>query len=281
MKTFNLFVIFLVLLFSCLGLVILVHLLNRYQFFYPAEGSWKLVWNDEFDGPELDQSKWTPVSGNVGHYSFRNNIPSIYSDNVTVKDGCLVLSNQEMNWREERDRTEDSYERFNYITYYNTGQVTTKGLWTYGRFEIRAKLPAGQGLLTYASLYPVDEGIFQEIFIIRNFGHDPLRISMGSFLETNQPRRYLEKATSGRRLGLDNAADFHTFAVEWEPENIRWFIDDIKVYQVKGNVPEKIPLALSLGISVGGANGEDPYIQEGSPLLKHLYVDWVRVYQRR
>ncbi len=281
MKTFNLILVIIFLLFSCLSITVLVHLINRYQFFYPSEGSWKLVWNDEFDSPELEQSRWTPVYRSVGFCSYQNNIQPIFSNNVTVKDGCLVLSNKEMSWKEERDKTEDSYERFNYTTYYNTGQVTTKGIWTYGRFEIRAKLPAGQGLLTYASLYPADEEIFQEIFILRNYGHDPSRVSMGNFLETNQPRRNLEKATSGRGYGPDYSADFHTFAVEWEPGNIRWFIDDIKVYQVKGNVPEKIPLSLSLGISVGGVSGDDPYIGKGVPLLQHLDVDWVRVYQRR
>ena len=101
---------------------------------------WSLVWSDEFDGDALDLDKWSYQLGDGcaegicgwGNGEFQNYTAS--PENISVGDGTLTITA-----RQQVTGTDSSY---------TSARIRTlgKGDWTYGRFEVRAKLPTGQGL---------------------------------------------------------------------------------------------------------------------------------------
>lgn len=283
MKTFNRIILLVAFGYSCLSITIFVYLIHKHHFFYQAKGQWTLVWDDDFNGPGLDPKKWAPVYRSCDYNGHQKDIQAIIHENVTVKDGNLILRNKAQSWREEDGRDSFFQPIYYYLANYTSGQVTTgdKCVWTYGRFEIRAKLPVGDGLFSYASLYPADGKLLQEIIIMRMFGHNPYRIYFSNHWGTDRPHRYLEEDLSSRSYGPDYSADFHTFTVEWEPGVIRWYVDNVKLYQTKRNVPE-IPLSLNLGTASGNLYDINPkFGSRSESWSQYFIVDWIRVYRRR
>src|SRR6056297_1365466 len=135
------------------------------------EKSWQLVWEDEFDGDELDQSKWSYQYGtgeDEGLDRWGNNELQYYTEreeNIYLEDGFLTITAQE-----------EDYEGSDYTS----ARIRTenKGDWKYGRIEIRAKLPQGQGIWPAIWMLPTDEvygGWPQsgEIDIMVMVGHEP------------------------------------------------------------------------------------------------------------
>lgn len=272
MKYFNRILLILVFSYSCFGTIILNQILHDYPLSYPAGGKWTLVWDDDFNGQALDQTKWLAVDCSRNYSSYRRETQAVSDKSASVKSGCLILASKREQWK----KSDNHYD----LTHYTSGQAVTdnKYAWTYGRFEIRAKLPVGQGLLSYVSLRPVDGKLSQEILTTMMSGHDSYTIFMNNHWGTDQLRHYLEEDISGRS-NLDFSASFHTFVIEWEPMIIRWYVDDIKMYQTDRNVPE-IPLSLALGTTV---NPFDDAKFDGGPiaLTPSYIINWVRVYQRR
>jgi beta-glucanase (GH16 family) len=94
---------------------------------------WTLVWQDEFEGPEIDRTKW---AFDIGGHGWGNNESQAYTDrpeNVRIEDGMLVIE----------ARQEEFVRRK-----YTSARLKTQGLhaWTYGRIEARMKLPYGNGI---------------------------------------------------------------------------------------------------------------------------------------
>ena len=114
---------------------------------YLSGQDWQLVWEDEFDGNELDTTKWSYQTGTGAEYGLTdwgNNEQQYYREqNVTVSDGSLHIVAKR-----------DSYGGKGYTS----GRIRTieKGDWTYGRFEFRAKLPRGQGFWPAIWMLPTD-----------------------------------------------------------------------------------------------------------------------------
>lgn len=274
MKRFNRILLILVLGYSCFGIIIFVHIFHEQRLFYPIKGNWMLVWDDEFDGLTLDKTKWMADDRSCDYSSYRKEVQAISHENVTVKDGYLILASKSQEW----PFSENTYLTTRYIS----GQVTTgdKSAWTFGRFEIRAKLPAGEGLLSYASLHPVYGKLSAEIPIMMMVGRDWYTIDMNHHGESDRLRHYLKEDVSDGNYP-DFSTGFHTFAIEWEPRSICWYVDDVKMYQTDRNVPE-IPLSLALGTTAGNLYLYYYLTHRGIVYLpQYLIVDWVRVYQKR
>lgn len=239
-------------------------------------GDWKLVWSDEFNGSALDLTKWTPVNQASGP---NGELQAYIDENVTVKNDCLNIAIIKENWTGP-----DNLNPGQAVTRtFTSGRVDSndKDAWTYGRFEIRAKLPAGQGLLSYAALFPADGSWPPEVEIVEMKGNDPWAVYL---LNIWGPYEQQRDDNSGSIIGQDYSADFHIYTLEWSPQSLQWYIDGIEKYQLKQNVPDK-PLYLRLLTSVGGVYGDDPsgQIKQGKPTFfpQYFTVDWVRVYQRR
>jgi len=246
----------------------------------PDPTSWNLIWSDEFDqsnGSAPDPAKWNHQTGGAGWGNGELQYYSDRTENAYIQDGMLVIqANQE--YMLGRD--------------YTSARLTTqfKGDWTYGRFEIRAKLPNTQGIWPALWLFP-SRAVYGsgpaggEIDIMELIGTEPYR-SYATLHYGNPP----EHSSGYYDLpnGVTYADDFHIFSVEWEPTEIRWYIDDTLFHSVdkwftsaKNNAPFPAPydqnFYLIMNIAVGGVWPGSP--DETSVFPQTMVVDYVRVYQ--
>ncbi|HEX7713096.1 MAG TPA: glycoside hydrolase family 16 protein [Bacillota bacterium] len=282
MKKFNRILLVLVLGYSCFSAAILIRILHDYSFFYPVNGHWKLVWEDDFNGPMLDQNKWSPVMQCVNP---RQEQQVFLQENVSVRNGCLILASKKEDWTGTDKLHPDQVVTRNYTS----GEVGTweKAVWKYGRFEIRAKLPAGQGVSSYVVLYPNDDTWPPEIHIMVMRGDQPDKIYFANYWGADAKHQRSDNSgpvSVNDYMVNDFSAGFHTFTLEWSPRKLQWYIDDIPKYQVTRNIPDK-PLCFVLGTAVGGVFCGDPYDPKfrgiPSSFPQYLIIDWVRVFQRR
>lgn len=218
---------------------------------------WRLLWSDEFDGPAVDPSKWAIEDAAL----VKNNEVQYYApDEVYIEDGCLVLRS--------RKRSTGNRE-------FTSGLVETRGKFSlaFGRIEIRAKLPRTQGLWPAHWMLPDNGSWPPEIDIMECVGSQPNLITMS--LHTGMwPDLHSQ---SEDFIGDDYSADFHTYAIEWEPKEIRWFIDGVKRFSTADSIPQ-IPMYLVLNTAVGGNMPGEP--DETTEFPQYHFIDYVRVYGR-
>src|SRR5579863_9478904 len=144
--------------------------------------NWVLTFDDEFNGTELDLLHWSPHDpwGKVRNRQLQAWAP----DSMAVREGQLHLVAQKT--------TEAKPVRFEgKDREYVSGIVTTFGTFaqTYGRFEIRCRVPAGQGLRSGFALYPVPLGPLPKIDVLGVSGNAPATISFGNYWGTEQTER--------------------------------------------------------------------------------------------
>lgn len=238
------------------------------------------VWADEFDGTSLDTAKWEVMTGDgcaEGICGWGNNELQTYqAENNTVSNGVLTITA-----RKERVQSKA----------YTSGRIRTAnvpdgGQWTNGRFEARIKLPNGTGMWPAFWMLPTDPAeawpVSGEIDIMEATGQADM-FAFGT-LHYGQPWPENEWS-SGRVLKQPDAwsADFHEYAVEWEANEIRWYIDDI-LYSVKTPSDlsdasfwtfENYQYHFLLNMAVGGSIGG---VVDDSMLPQTMEVDYVRVY---
>ena len=179
-----------------------------------------LVWSDEFNGTYLDPANWTPDIGNgcPGNCGWGNNELEYYrSENVTVSDGNLILTTKA-----------ESYAGYSYTS----GKVHTrdKHFFLYGRIEMRAKIPTGGGMWPAFWMMPQDDvyggwAASGEIDIMESAN---ATTEVGGALHFGGSWPDNTHTSGSYSLGGANFADdFHIYAVEWEPDVIRWYVDDV------------------------------------------------------
>lgn len=238
------------------------------------------IWADEFDGTSLDTTKWEVITGDgcaEGICGWGNNeLESYQADNNTVNNGILTIT-------AKKQRVQSKA--------YTSGRIRTAnmpngGQWTNGRFEARVKLPDGSGMWPAFWMLPTnpDQGwpISGEIDILEATGQADM-YAFGT-IHYGQPWPDNEWS-SGRILKQPDtwSADFHEYAVEWEPGVIRWYLDDV-LYSVKTasdmsdpaywtfeNYQYHFILNMAVGGNLGGTVDE-------SMLPQTMDIDYVRVY---
>ena len=242
----------------------------------------KLIWADEFNGDKLDFSKWEIE---VNAFGGGNTELQIYTDrreNVRVENGNLVLQARR-----------DNAGIMGTTREFSSGRIRSKhrGDWAYGRFEARAKLPRGQGLWPAIWMMPTEDrygpwAASGEIDIMEFKGQEPNQIWCTLHFGDVWPKN---RFVGGQyKLESGNFCDeFHTFALEWVPGAMRWYVDEKLVYQqdkwdsVGGAFPAPFdqPFHWVLNLAVGGRFVGDlsPQTQFPSSML----VDYVRVYEWR
>jgi beta-glucanase (GH16 family) len=236
------------------------------------------VWSDEFDYTGLPEAgKW---SYDVGGHGWGNQELQSYTerrlDNARVQDGTLIIEARRENWQG--------------MEYTSARLVTkSKGDWTYGRFEISAKLPSGRGTWPAIWMLPTqwtygnggwpDNG---EIDIMEHVGFDP-----GWVHGSVHTRLYYSQIGTQKTAKIripDAQSVFHVYALEWSAQKIEVYVDSTKYFtftnEGKGwqTWPFDKQFHLLLNIAVGGgwggAQGVDPSI-----FPQRMEVDYVRVYK--
>ncbi len=244
--------------------------------------NWDLVWSDEFDGEQLDLTKWSYQTGtgaSEGLNDWGNNEEQYYrEENVVVVDGMLHIIA-----KEESFGGKD----------YTSGRIRTrdKGDWTYGRFEIRAKMPIGQGLWAASWLLSTDSefggwAASGEIDMVEYLGHEAEKVHGTLHFGGQWP----SNAQKGKSYSLTSGSyqeEFHDFAMEWTEGKIRWYVDE-KLYQVQTDAdwwssggaapaPFNKRFHYLFNLAVGGNWPGSPDANTQFP--QELVIDYLRVYE--
>ncbi len=243
-------------------------------------GKWQLVWQDEFNGNHVDLARWEfEVNADGGG---NNELQYYVTNNASVKDGSLVIE-----VRKEKYTGPEGTRQF------TSSRMRTKGRgdWKYGRFEMRAKLPTGQGYWPAFWMLPTDE-IYGgwphsgEIDIMEIIGHKPGTLH-GTLHYANPERNHTFRGTN-TTLAVGTFADaFHTFRLDWETNTMRWYLDN-QLYQTQTNwtsgtnsfpAPFDQRFHIVLNLAVGGNWPGNPDTNTIFP--QAMIVDYVRVYQKK
>lgn len=279
-----------------------------------AAPEWKLVWSDEFDGTSIDTSKWNFEKNCWGG---GNNEQQCYTDrpvNAFVADGALNIVAQREDFTGSDSPEGDS--PTTKTLPYTSARLRTKNIkeWTFGRFEIRAKLPFGQGTWpaiwmlptnspygTWASSGEIDIMEAVNLKVVTN-GSEPEAAVHGTL---HFGRNWPGNVNSGADYKLPNNAnpadDFHEYAVEWEEGEIRWYVDDVHFatqrdtgwygqYMQDGTLKDapvgapfdrfsKFHLLLNLAVGGNWAGNVNNKGVDESVFPQKMLVDYVRVYE--
>jgi len=279
-------VISLLLLFSCSKNKKAAVLLNNYE----------LVWADEFEtAGKPDSTKWGSEIG-----FFRNNEKQYYTDslkNVRVEKGYLILEAHKEKIA-NKDFKSDNYKGKSWLQYivktdsaqYTAASITTKGLveWTYGKIEVKAKLPKGVGL--WPAIWMLGENRKEvgwpacgEIDIMEHVGHQ--KDSIFGTIHT-KAYNHMVGTQKGKKIFIDKPYDkFHIFSIEWTPEKMDFLLDGIVYNHIKNEhkTTDEWPFDqnfhLKLNVAIGGGLGGKEGIDD-SIFPQQMVIDYVRVYQK-
>lgn len=247
-----------------------------------------LVWQDDFNGKKLNTKDWNYEFHEPGWVNAELQSYDDSKKNTYLKDGCLVIQALKS---EKKDGT----------FAYTSGRVNTQGkhAFTYGRFEARLKVTKGMGFLPAFWMMPDDESYYGqwpkcgEIDIMEVMGQETNKLY--GTLHFGEPHGMVQ----GTQI-LENgnfADEFHTFAVEWEPGEIRWYCDGVN-YKTANDwftkkpgfgeqtfpAPFDQPFYIIFNVAVGGSwvgypdetTDFDPKKDDAK-----MYIDYVKVYQKK
>lgn len=267
-----------------------------------APAGWKPVWSDEFNGMEIDHTKWEfdhgsfLKAGNDWLPGWGNSEQEFYtarSDNAYVRDGMLHLK-----------AIKESYKG----SKFTSARVKTQTLFSkaYGRFEFRAKLSTGKGVWPAIWMLPLEPkygawAASGEIDLMEARGQEPDKVLGTLHYGSHWPAN----AHAGKDYVFPDKstiADFHVYALEWEPGEIRWYVDD-HLYQTQNfwwscpetdgpkgvdpageselnpwPAPFDRPFYITMNVAVGGNFLGNPDASTAFPA--EMLVDYVRVYDK-
>lgn len=255
-------------LFHCAAVILLLTgLSGRAQ-----TPKWERVWADEFNDAQLNRQNWKFDTGGGG---WGNNELQFYTDrseNCYVTNGWLVIEA-----RKERFQNRE----------YTSARLKTQGLqtWTYGRIEASIQVPSGRGIwpafwMLGANISEVGWPACGEIDILEHVLPIGANTVRGS---AHGPNYSGGHCVHGDTTVSNFTTRFHVFAVEWEPQRIRWFVDGRKYFEL---TPESIepnrwvfdrPFFILLNLAIGGNWPGSP--DRTTVFPTKLVVDYVRVYR--
>lgn len=154
---------------------------------------------------------------------------------------------------------------------YVSGAITTETSFSqlYGYFEIRAEMPAGQGLWPAFWLLPADLGWPPELDIVEVLGHDPTTLYFSTHSTV--------QATEGTTLKVADVSEgFHTYGAMWGPEQVTMYIDGIEVASMATPADMHDEMYMLVNLAVGGYWPGLP--DSTTPFPAHMLVDYVHAY---
>ena len=258
------------------------------------EGTWKLVFEDEFNAGALNSDEWVtwfPYTYNgrdscVFCRTHGDEGQILLDENVVVSDSTLklVAKRETATWMGEQRN-------------YTSGMIQSNRAFGHGRYEVRAKLPDGMGF--WPAIWTYGQ-IFTEIDIMEAGMQHPKR-----YHTSVHNWKIGEMEHNRKNIRTNLSADFHTYAMEWESNIIRFFIDDKEVWALSrftsrrgrnlkrcdlkpgryGLNPvfphenEKLFLIIGLGVGdVGTPFTKAP--DDKTVFPNQMEVDWIRIYER-
>ncbi len=278
--------------------------------FHPGGTAWELVWSDEFDGAELDESKWGWEQNCWGGGNQELQCYTNRAENTYLSDGMLHIRavQEDFTGLDGSADWENADELGTATLPYTSGRIRSKdkGDWRYGRFEVRAKLPFGQGLWPAIWMLPTDSkyggwaasgeiDIMEAINLKTVFTPDNNAVHGTLHFGAEWP----SNVNSGTFVQLfdEHPSDaFRVYAIEWEEGEIRWFVDDMHYATqtadgwysqitteggttevIEGSAPFDQRFHLLLNVAVGGTWPGPP--DDATVFPQEMVVDYVRVYE--
>ena len=249
--------------------------------------TWRLIWSDEFNGPvgaDIDTNRWTAETGGDGWGNQEWEFYTASPRNVALDGkGCLLITALKLPLHTFKTKHGDGA--------YSSARLITEKKFSvkYGRIEARIKIPAGQGVwpafwmlgddnaaVSWPKCGEVDimENIGKESDVVHGTMHGP-----GYFAGEGPTAKFCFK--DHRRI----ADGFHIFGVEWEADEIRWYVDgQLYARRTPADLPKgkqwvfNKPFFLLLNLAIGGEWPGNPDATTKFPAV--MAVDYVRVYQR-
>ncbi len=234
---------------------------------------YSLIWNDEFNGTELDTDVWKYETG-TGSNGWGNNELQYYrKENTSVQDGYLII-----------EAKKESFGGRNYTS----SRLITEGnkSFKYGRIDIRAALPKGQGIWPALWMLGSNFGTAGwpacgEIDIMEMIGGEGNDNTVHGTVHWDHAGSYASYGNSQTLASGIFADKFHVFTLVWTASTIEWFVDDVRF-----NVIDITPAELSefqekfffiFNVAVGGNWPGSPDASTSFP--QRMIVDYVRVFQ--
>lgn len=253
----------------------------------------RLVWSDEFDSPSgskeaINDANWfhqtrfpdgnSWFNGEVQHYTNR-------IDNSFVEDGFLNIVAKRENFRDQNQNRN-----------FTSARLNSKFAFTYGRVDVRARLPLGDG--TWPAIWTLGQdvnengGYWDEEFGTINWpGSGEIDIMEHGLGEVNETSSALHSPCAGcfgntrntRSQFISNVAgEFHIYSLNWSPDQITFLVDDIPFYTYRPAVQDDATWPfdknhyLLLNVAIGGIAGPiDPNFDQSA-----MVIDYVRVFQQ-
>lgn len=232
----------------------------------------QLQWAEEFEGTTLREDYWNLELGDgcPELCGWGNNEAQVYTrTNHRLEDGRLIIT----------ARKEDSL--------YTSARITTKGKmeFQYGRLEARAKLPAGTGVwpaiwLLGSNIGEVGWPLCGEIDALEYVGKEPGKVFTSLHTQDSHGNTINTRKTQVE--GIEEG--FHVYAVEWEPDQIEFFVDGRPVYRFAPKErteeiwPFDQPFYLIVNLAIGGNFG-GPEIDE-TIFPQEFIIDYIRIFKR-
>lgn len=253
--------------------------------FIPADGyitpesytGYDLSWQDEFDGTSLNAADWNHETGAGGWGNQESQHYTDRTENSYVSNGRLTI-----------EAREESFSG----SAYTSARLTTQGKQTfqYGRVDIRAILPEGQGI--WPALWMLGTEISNigwpacgEIDIMELLGHEPGTVH-GTAHWGPQGNSWSYNKGTGTTLsgGKKFSEKYHVFSLIWEPNSIKWLVDDNEFFSltnsdVNGTYPFNAEFFFIFNIAVGGQWPGYPDATTVFP--QRMHVDYIRMFQKR
>jgi beta-glucanase (GH16 family) len=244
--------------------------------------SWQLTWSDEFnapDGSSPDPANWSFAIGGKGYGNHELETYTNRPVNAHQQDGHLVITAQK----------EDLTGPDGILRHYTSARISTRGRFsqTYGRFEARIQLPTGKGIWPAFWLLGNDANTAGwpncgEIDIIENIGN-PTEIHS----TIHGPGYSRDQGITAKYTlppGESVHSDFHLYAVEWAPNDLKFFFDNHLITErTPADLPPGThwvfdrPFFIILNLATGGDWPGDP--DATTTLPQQMLVDYVRVYK--
>ncbi len=238
-----------------------------------AYSGYKLVWADEFDSTALNPNNWVHETGAGGWGN--NELQHYREDNTSLVSGNLVITAKAQKYGSSN---------------YTSSRIKTQGkkAFKFGRIDIRAALPEGQGLwpalwMLGTNITSVNWPACGEIDIMELSGNLPNRV-VGTVHYGPSVSQHQYKSMSKYLSGNANFQDeFHVFSIIWKENLIEYYVDDEKFHTITpadlGNVayPFNKPFFFIMNVAVGGTFPGNPDNSTAFP--QNMIVDYIRVFQ--
>lgn len=251
-----------------------------------APAGYAKVFADEFDGPAIDPAKWrfdTHRNAEGWYNQEKQYYAAARTENARIENGALVI--------EARAETLDKARFPDWGGQkYSSARLIGQGLhsWTYGFFEIRAKLPCGRGTWPAIWMLPDDPDVKWpeggEIDIMEHVGFEPGKVHQTVHTDA---ANFSNGTQLTKSFDLPSAcSDFHRYQLLWTPTFLVMGIDDAPGFMVRRQKTDRKhwpfdkPMHLLLNIAVGGTWGGQRGI-DAKAFPARMEVDYVRVYQKK